>query len=105
MLFDPFESIVLFLSVSTVNFVLQDGKSNWLKGLILICLCVLTFPLAIPLFVYPLGADVWHVGMQLYYCGIGLLVLSWKTAGWAPYLLGVEWLIAPSASGGPPEPG
>ncbi|KAI0272151.1 hypothetical protein BGY98DRAFT_1090962 [Russula aff. rugulosa BPL654] len=38
LLFDPFESIVLFLSVLTVNYVVQDGKSNWLEGMILICL-------------------------------------------------------------------
>jgi Ca2+:H+ antiporter len=47
MLFDPFESIVLFFSVLTVNYVVQDGKSNWLEGMILICLCVLTLPLAV----------------------------------------------------------
>jgi len=41
MLFDPFESIVLFLSVLTVNYVVQDGRSNWLEGMILICLFVL----------------------------------------------------------------
>ena len=40
LLFDPFESIVLFLSVLTVNYVVQDGKSNWLEGMILICLYV-----------------------------------------------------------------
>ena len=40
MLFDPFESIILFLAVLTVNYVVQDGKSNWLEGLILLCLCV-----------------------------------------------------------------
>ena len=44
MLFDPFESIVLFFSVLTVNYVVQDGKSNWLEGMILICLCVLALP-------------------------------------------------------------
>ena len=44
MLFDPFESIVLFFSVLTVNYVVQDGKSNWLEGMVLICLCVSTFP-------------------------------------------------------------
>ncbi|KAN0120750.1 Sodium/calcium exchanger domain containing protein [Russula decolorans] len=38
LLFDPFESIVLFLSVLTVNYVVQDGKSNWLEGMILMCL-------------------------------------------------------------------
>ena len=45
MLFDPFESIVLFLSVLTVNYVVQDGKSNWLEGMILICLFVLDLSL------------------------------------------------------------
>ena len=40
MLFDPFESVVLFLSVLTVNYVVQDGKSNWLEGMILMCLYV-----------------------------------------------------------------
>jgi Ca2+:H+ antiporter len=27
--FDPFESVTLFVSVLTVNYVTQDGKSNW----------------------------------------------------------------------------
>jgi Ca2+:H+ antiporter len=35
MLFDPFESIVLFLSVLTVAFCINDGWSNWLEGMIL----------------------------------------------------------------------
>ncbi|VDB89808.1 unnamed protein product [Peniophora sp. CBMAI 1063] len=46
LLFDPFESIVLFLAVLTVNYVVQDGKSNWLEGMILMCLyiiCAVTF--------------------------------------------------------------
>ncbi|KAG9307906.1 Calcium/proton exchanger [Chiua virens] len=38
LLFDPLLSIVLFLSVLTVNYVIQDGKSNWLEGMILLCL-------------------------------------------------------------------
>jgi Ca2+:H+ antiporter len=29
LLFDPFESIVLFLSVLIVNYTIQDGRSNW----------------------------------------------------------------------------
>jgi Ca2+:H+ antiporter len=56
LLFDPYESIAMFLSgkytscvatyemahkfapaVLTVNYVVQDGKSNWLEGFILIC--------------------------------------------------------------------
>ena len=48
MLFDPFESIVLFFSVLTVNYVVQDGRSNWLEGMILICLCVQTFFFSLP---------------------------------------------------------
>ncbi|KLO13483.1 calcium/proton exchanger [Schizopora paradoxa] len=37
MLFDPFESVTLFLAVLTVNYCVQDGKSNWLEGMILMC--------------------------------------------------------------------
>ncbi|TDL25504.1 calcium/proton exchanger [Rickenella mellea] len=41
LLFDPFESVTLFLAVLTVNYVVQDGKSNWLEGMILMCLYVI----------------------------------------------------------------
>lgn len=37
LLFDPLESVVLFLAVLTVNYTVQDGKSNWLEGMILMC--------------------------------------------------------------------
>ncbi|THH12715.1 hypothetical protein EW146_g7433 [Bondarzewia mesenterica] len=50
LLFDPFESIVLFLSVLTVNYVVQDGKSNWLEGMILMCLYVI---IAVTFWFYP----------------------------------------------------
>ncbi|KAF7312323.1 hypothetical protein MIND_00245400 [Mycena indigotica] len=50
MLFDPFESIALFLSVLTVNYVVQDGKSNWLEGMILMALYVI---LGTTFFFYP----------------------------------------------------
>jgi len=50
MLFDPFESIALFLSVMTVNYVVQDGKSNWLEGMILMCLYII---LGTTFFFYP----------------------------------------------------
>lgn len=46
LLFDPLESIVLFFAVLTVNHATQDGRSNWLEGMILICLyiiCAITF--------------------------------------------------------------
>ncbi|KAK2460882.1 hypothetical protein APHAL10511_007352 [Amanita phalloides] len=49
-LFDPYESIALFLSVLTVNYVVQDGKSNWLEGMILMCLYVI---LAVTFWFYP----------------------------------------------------
>jgi Ca2+:H+ antiporter len=41
MYFDPFESAALFLAVVTVNYVIADGKSNWLEGMILMILYVL----------------------------------------------------------------
>lgn len=40
MLFDPFESTVLFLTVLTVTYTISDGKSNWLEGTILVALYV-----------------------------------------------------------------
>jgi len=52
LLFDPFESIVLFLSVLTVNYVVQDGKSNWLEGMILMCLYVI---IAVVFWFYPVS--------------------------------------------------
>lgn len=50
LLFDPLESIVLFLSVLTVNYVVQDGKSNWLEGMILMCLYMI---LVVTFWYYP----------------------------------------------------
>ncbi|KAI0368738.1 calcium/proton exchanger [Pilatotrama ljubarskyi] len=50
LLFDPFESMVLFFSVLVVNYVVQDGKSNWLEGMILMCLYVI---LAVVFWFYP----------------------------------------------------
>jgi len=53
LLFDPLESIVLFLSVLTVNYCVQDGKSNWLEGMILMCLYLI---LGVVFWYYP-GSD------------------------------------------------
>jgi len=50
LLFDPYESVSLFLAVLTVNYVTQDGKSNWLEGMILMCLYVI---LGITFWFYP----------------------------------------------------
>ncbi|KAK0235836.1 calcium proton exchanger [Armillaria nabsnona] len=38
LLFDPYESVAVFLAVLTVNYVVRDGKANWLEGMILMCL-------------------------------------------------------------------
>jgi len=50
LLFDPYESIALFLSVLTVNYVVQDAKSNWLEGFILMGLYLI---LAVTFWYYP----------------------------------------------------
>ncbi|KIJ66859.1 hypothetical protein HYDPIDRAFT_26279 [Hydnomerulius pinastri MD-312] len=50
LLFDPFESIVLYISVQTMSYVVADGKSNWLEGAILICLYVI---IAVSFWYYP----------------------------------------------------
>ncbi|KAN0124599.1 calcium/proton exchanger, partial [Lactarius tabidus] len=55
LLFDPFESVVLFLSVLTVNYVVQDGKSNWLEGMILMCMCLYVI-VGVTFWFYP-GSD------------------------------------------------
>ncbi|KAI9439942.1 calcium/proton exchanger [Lactarius indigo] len=53
LLFDPFESVVLFLTVLAFNYVVQGGKSHWLKGMILMCLYVI---IAVMFWFYP-GSD------------------------------------------------
>ncbi|KAG9313601.1 calcium proton exchanger [Chiua virens] len=51
LLFDPLQSIVLFFQVLlTVNYVVQDGKSNWLEGMILMCLYLI---LGVTFWFYP----------------------------------------------------
>ncbi|KAI0049769.1 hypothetical protein FA95DRAFT_1556468 [Auriscalpium vulgare] len=50
LLFDPFESVVLYISVNTMGYVVADGKSNWLEGAILICLYLI---IAVSFWFYP----------------------------------------------------
>ncbi|KAI5998865.1 hypothetical protein EDD15DRAFT_214484 [Pisolithus albus] len=50
LLFDPFESVVLYIAVQTMSQVVADGKSNWLEGTILICLYVI---IAVSFWYYP----------------------------------------------------
>lgn len=36
--FDGFQVAVMFVAVLLVNYLTQDGRSNWIEGMILICL-------------------------------------------------------------------
>jgi len=48
--FKGFETVVFFLSVLVVNYLIQDGKSNYLEG----CMCLGTYIIiAIAFYVYP----------------------------------------------------
>ena len=48
--FEGFETVVFFLSVLVVNYLIQDGKSNYLEG----CMCIGTYIIiAIAFYVYP----------------------------------------------------
>ncbi|PBL03717.1 calcium/proton exchanger [Armillaria gallica] len=50
LLFDLYESVAMFLTVLTVNYVVLFGKSNWLEGMILMCLYVI---LCVTFWYYP----------------------------------------------------
>jgi len=48
--FQSFETVVFFLSVLVVNYLIQDGKSNWLEG----AMCLGTYIIiALAFYVYP----------------------------------------------------
>jgi len=50
--FGGFETVVFFISVQVVNYLIQDGKSNYLEG----CMCIGTyFIIAIAFYMYPDG--------------------------------------------------
>ncbi len=52
--FEPFETVVFFLSVLVVNYLIQDGKSNYLEG----CMCLGTYIIiAIAFYVKPEDAS------------------------------------------------
>ncbi|GAA5987516.1 hypothetical protein JCM10908_001986 [Rhodotorula pacifica] len=54
LLFDPFESVTLFLSVLIVNYTIQDGRSNWLEGFLLMMVYVI---IAVSFWYYPSGGS------------------------------------------------
>ncbi|KAJ7773311.1 Sodium/calcium exchanger protein-domain-containing protein [Mycena metata] len=50
LLFDPFESLVLYISVQVMTYVTGDGKSNYLEGIVLLCLYII---IAVSFWFYP----------------------------------------------------
>lgn len=48
--FKSFETITLFVAVLVVNYLLQDGKSNWLEGAQLMATYII---IAIAFYIYP----------------------------------------------------
>lgn len=52
--FDPFQVAVLFVSVLLVNYLIADGKSHWLEGMLLMCLY---FIVAVCAWWYPSGGS------------------------------------------------
>ncbi|KAK3112798.1 Vacuolar membrane antiporter [Teratosphaeriaceae sp. CCFEE 6253] len=61
--FKTFETVVFFLSVLVVNYLIQDGKSNYLEG----CMCLGTYIIiALAFYVYPDDAgDIGSVAKSL----------------------------------------
>ncbi|KAI1319545.1 hypothetical protein EDD11_003815 [Mortierella claussenii] len=51
--FNTFETCVLFVSVLIVNYLIQDGESNWLEGVMLLSTYVI---IAIAIYFYPASA-------------------------------------------------
>ncbi|KAJ6513224.1 Sodium/calcium exchanger protein-domain-containing protein [Mycena sanguinolenta] len=50
LLFDPFESLVLYISVQIMTYVMADGRSNYLEGIVLLCLYII---IAVSFWFYP----------------------------------------------------
>jgi len=50
LLFNPFESVVLFLSVLIVNYTVQDSRANWLEGWLLMSVYLI---IAVSFWFYP----------------------------------------------------
>ncbi|CAO3586940.1 unnamed protein product [Absidia cylindrospora] len=48
--FNMYETAVMFIAVVMVNYLIMDGRSNWLEGLML---CVVYLIIAISFFYYP----------------------------------------------------
>ncbi|KXJ86210.1 Sodium/calcium exchanger protein-domain-containing protein [Microdochium bolleyi] len=60
--FDEFQVAVLFIAVLLVNYLIGDGKSHWLEGMLLICLY---FIIAVCSWWYPPDSDPHTPGIQV----------------------------------------
>ncbi|KAJ6494852.1 hypothetical protein C8R47DRAFT_1213521 [Mycena vitilis] len=61
LLFDPFESLVLYISVQVMTYVMGEGRSNWLTGLTLLGLYMI---IAVSFWFYP----AWSLSSSLAVC-------------------------------------
>lgn len=66
--FNIFETVALFVSVLIVNFLILDGRSNYLEGSLLIAAYVIV---AVASFFYPDGCDASAIGGNEKRCGNG----------------------------------
>ncbi|KAI9789448.1 MAG: hypothetical protein M1835_001655 [Candelina submexicana] len=58
--FETFETVVFFVSVLVMNYLIQDGKSNYLEGAMLLGMYII---IALAFYVYP--DDAGHIGGQM----------------------------------------
>ncbi|KAJ2112757.1 Vacuolar calcium ion transporter, partial [Coemansia sp. RSA 788] len=52
--FSPFTTVVLFVTVLLVNYIIGDGRTNWLEGLVLIISYTI---IGVAYFLYPKDVD------------------------------------------------
>ncbi|KAJ2498439.1 Vacuolar membrane antiporter with Ca2+/H+ and K+/H+ exchange activity protein, partial [Coemansia sp. RSA 1836] len=52
--FSPFTTVVLFVTVLLVNYIIGDGRTNWLEGLVLLVAYII---IGVAYFLYPKNMD------------------------------------------------
>ncbi|KAK3828696.1 MAG: Ca2+ transporter [Benniella sp.] len=55
--FNTFETCVMFVSVLIVNYLIQDGESNWLEGVMLLSTYLI---IAVAIYFYPVAVETAH---------------------------------------------
>jgi Ca2+:H+ antiporter len=53
--FDGFQVAVLFIAVLLVNYLIQDGESHWLEGILLMAVYII---IAVSAWFYPAAGDL-----------------------------------------------